>query len=130
MLSEGLGVYMEKGHTWNGVSVDVTTAGLVSDGRFVPVIELLKRTEIGARDDDGEVAYPESGGFVKYVVDTYGREKLIELYRQLRSGDSDDALLRNARLIKTILGKDVNSIEEDWKKALASGHEQPQGGVK
>jgi len=120
ILNEGLGVYMEKGHEWHGVPVDLTTAGLVRDGRFVPLIELLKRTEIGARHDDGEVAYPESASFVKFVVDKYEREKFLELYRRLRNGDSDRVLMGNVKIIKEVLGKDVDALEEEWKKSLAA----------
>ncbi len=113
LLNEGLAAYMQAGHEWNGEHVDRTAAELLSEGRLVSLAELLTRTEIGSRPDDGKVAYPQSASFVKFVIDTYGREQFLKLYGALRNGAED-----NAARFEEVLGVELGTAEQEWREAL------------
>lgn len=118
VFCEGLAAYMQEGHKWDGEEVDETSAKLLNKGRLTPIKALLYRTEIGAQDNDGAIAYPEAASFVGFVIDTYGREKFLELYRQLENGDSGDVPAQNVALIESILGVKLQEVEAEWRKRL------------
>ncbi len=109
LLNEGLAVYMQAGHKWNDEHVDRTAAELLREGKLASVTELIKRTEIGSRPDDGEVAYPQSASFVKFVIDRYGRGQFLKLYGKLRNGAED-----NAARFKEVLGVEPGTSEYEW----------------
>ena len=113
LMNEGLAVYMQRDHKWNDQHVDITASKLFLEDKLVPLEELIKRTEIGSRPDDGEIAYPQSASFVKFIIDRYGREPFFKLYAGLRSGAKD-----NASRFKDILGVELQIAERQWQEAL------------
>jgi len=118
VFCEGLAAYMQEGHRWDGEGVDVTAAKLLKKGRLTPLKALLYRTEIGAQDNDGAIAYPEAASFVGFVMETYGKEKFLALYRQLENGDSGDVPAKNAALIEKVLGASLVDVEARWRERL------------
>jgi hypothetical protein len=117
LLNEGLAVYMQAGHKWNDEHVDVTARELLREGKLTPLTELIKRTEIGSRPDDGKVAYPQSASFVKFLIDRYGREQFLELYGNLNAGAED-----NVSRFRNIIGVELESVGREWQEALDAKH--------
>jgi hypothetical protein len=117
LLNEGLAVYMQDGHKWNDEHVDVTARGLLREGKLTPLTELIKRTEIGSRPDDGKVAYPQSASFVKFLIDRYGREQFLELYGNLNAGAED-----NVSRFRNVIGVELESVGQEWREALSAKH--------
>ncbi len=115
LLSEGLAVYMQAGHKWNDEDVDVTAGELLRDGKLAPLTELIKRSEIGSRPDDGKVAYPQSGSFVKFLIDRYGRGQFLKLYGNLNTSAED-----NVWHFRNVLGVELESAEQEWREALSA----------
>jgi len=113
LMNEGLAVYMQRDHKWDDQHIDTTASELLLKGKLVPVDELIRRNEIGSRPDDGEVAYPQSASFVKFIIDRYGREQFLKLYAGLRVGADD-----NATRFSNILGVELGVAEREWKKSL------------
>lgn len=92
VLSEGLAVYATGGH-YQPDRLDRSAATLVQSPLFIPPA-LLRRDFSNLQH---EVAYTESGSFVKFLVDEFGLDKLRALFRrpndwQTIYGDSADGL--------------------------------------
>jgi hypothetical protein len=119
MFNEGFAVYMQKGHRWNGWPVDQTAAELLSEGKLVPLTALLTRTEIGARADDGKIAYPQSASFVGFLLERYGQEKFLKAYGALKGSSGEEVHRENLRAIERVYGKDLTQLEAEWKKRLS-----------
>lgn len=115
LLNEGLAVYMQAGHKWNDENVDVTAGELLREGKLAPLTELIKRTEIGSRPDDGEVAYPQSASFVKFLIDRYGRGQFLKLYGNLNTSAED-----NVSRFRNVMGVELESAEQEWREALSA----------
>ncbi len=118
MFNEGLATWMAKGHVWNGTPVDVTAAQLLKDGRLTHLKTLLIRTEFGSEPDDGKIAYPQASSFVGYLVQAFGKEKFLELYKTLQNGDDITALQENITRIEEIYGLPLEKIEAGWLDTL------------
>ena len=59
-----------------------------------------------------ELYYAESYSLVKFLIDTYGQEKMLELLRAFKQGDQyNDALIK-------VYGFDLNSLENAWRTSL------------
>jgi len=120
LMNEGLAVYMQSNHIWNNQHIDTTASELLLKDKLVPLDELIKRNEIGSRPDDGEVAYPQSASFVKFIIDKYGREQFLKLYTRLRVGAEN-----NPNRFKDVLGVELRIAEREWKKSLSTiAHEK------
>lgn len=115
MLGEGLAVYMQAGHKWNDEHVDVTAGKLLREGKLAPLTELIKRGEIGSAPDDGEVAYPQSASFVKFLIDRYGRGQFLKLYGNLDTNADD-----NVSRFGNVIGVELESAEQEWREALSA----------
>lgn len=114
LLNEGLAVYMQAGHKWKGVPVDVTASKLLEEGKLTPLGELIKRTEIGSRGDDGKVAYPQSASFVKFLIDKYGKDKFLKAYKTLRNSGDKGVQQQNKSELARIYGKNLRELENEW----------------
>jgi hypothetical protein len=63
---------------------------------------------------DGRIrlCYAESYSLVKFLIDTYGQEKMLELLEVFKQGDQyDDALTR-------VYGFDMDGLEDAWRTSL------------
>jgi carboxyl-terminal processing protease len=118
LFREGLAVYMQEGERWHGQPVDVIAARLLQEHRLVPLARLFVRGEIGSQGDDGEVAYPEAASFVKFLVETHGRDKFLAAYRHLQAGDALTTA-RNLIALHTIYGQGADQLEATWRNRLS-----------
>ncbi|UCD52115.1 MAG: hypothetical protein JSW27_05645 [Phycisphaerales bacterium] len=119
MFNEGFAVHMQEGHRWNGQPVDETATGLLKEDRLVPLATLLMRTEIGARDDDGEVAYPQSGSFVGFLIKRYGQDRFLKVYGALKRSGDPQVHQANLRAIEEVYGQTLAQLEREWKAILS-----------
>ncbi len=70
--------------------------------------------------DRANLSYSQSYSVVKFLVDTYGQEKMNQLLIALRNGENiDSALLQ-------VYGFDVDKLEEAWRKAIGAAPASPQ----
>ncbi|MEJ2740449.1 MAG: peptidase MA family metallohydrolase, partial [Dehalococcoidia bacterium] len=59
-----------------------------------------------------ELYYAESYSLVKFLIDTYGQEKMLELLEVFKQGDQyDDALTK-------VYGFDLKGLENAWYTSL------------
>ena len=62
--------------------------------------------------DKANLSYTQSYSLTKFLIETYGQEKMTELLLLLRDGKSiDTALLQT-------YGFDVNGLEDEWRQAI------------
>lgn len=67
--------------------------------------------------DKANLSYSQSYSIVKFLIETYGQEKMTQLLIALRDGATIDDALRQ------IYGFDVDGLEDAWRAAI---HAQPR----
>jgi hypothetical protein len=91
---------------------------LRQEGRWIPLAELLTYTEIGSTRSQPGVAYPEAGAFVKFLVDTYGKEKFLAAFKELRASDDASVRQQNVSALERICGKPLADLDRQWLTAM------------
>ncbi len=87
-------------------------ARLYASGALVPLDTLLASW---GQVSSG-ISYPEAGSFVRYLVDTYGLERMKEVFRTIPYTDSLDVLRAK---FEGIYGKSLRAAEVEWRAFLA-----------
>jgi hypothetical protein len=100
---------------WSSVPVDDRARTFRAQGRLVPLTEML--TTDGFRRVDPDVAYPESGSFVRFVLDTCGLDGVKRLFQ---SGSSSDAAGRVTAQFEAACGQSFEHAERAWLARLGS----------
>ena len=100
-IAEGLAAYVT-----DPTEVDRQFQNLLDRHSALPLERLVNPTWTAATYPS-TVIYPELGSFVKYLKDTYGMERL----RQVWHGGSVT--------IPRVLGKSLGNLERDWQASLA-----------
>jgi len=118
LFEEGFAVYMQAGHIWKGQPVDKTAAELLRNRKLTPLSDLVVRTEVGSRRDDGEVAYPESASFVKFLIDEYGKDRFLRAYRTLKSSNLELVQQQNLKALQKIYGESLEQLERKWQNSI------------
>ncbi|HEY9766574.1 MAG TPA: hypothetical protein V6C82_09410, partial [Chroococcales cyanobacterium] len=73
----------------------------------------------------GAAGYNEGYSLTKYLFDTYGHERLAQLFSALRS----DPTLNFPLAIEKVMKKSLSSIEGDWQKKLVLRYDKMVKGV-
>jgi hypothetical protein len=118
VFNEGFAVYMQEGHRWHGLHVDVIAAKLAQGGRRADLKKLLTREEIGSQNDDGKVAYPQSGSFVGFLIESFGKDKFLQAYKELKNPRNKSMQSRNKRTLERIYGRSLHELEREWQSML------------
>lgn len=116
LTSEGLAVYMVAYMTGEGRQIDKKTIQFNDDGELIPLRKLIS-LEIGTRESKPHISYPESGSFVKYLIETYGMERFQRLYAEVDKAQSTD---EKNRTINKVYGKSLDLLEKEWLSNLAN----------
>ncbi len=127
MFNEGFAVYMQEDHPWRGRDVDVIAAKLAREGRLTDLKKLLAREEIGSQNDDGQVAYPQSGSFVGFLLGSFGKDKFLEAYARLQNGGSEQQQ-HNLAVIEEVFGQQLEQLQQRWRGSLMIGKTAPPKG--
>ena len=99
-IREGLAMYFDK--VWLGKSNEVWVREFVEKGEYVSISNLL--TKQGFFSYPESVTYPITGAFTKYLIESYG----VELYLTLYKKSMDDV----AEMIKEVYRKDIVELED------------------
>ena len=94
---------------------------LRNKGDWIGLEELLTYTQIGPGWSRPTVAYPEAGAFVKFLVDTYGKEKFLQAYKNLTSSKIRSVLKQNEGKLKKIYGFSLGDLEKQWIETFKTG---------
>jgi len=114
LLSEGLAVYitsrMEK-HP-----LDEKVKLFKEKDELIPITKLLRFEEIGSEASKPLISYPESGSFVKYLIEEYGLEKFKQIYSKTTKGLERSKY--NEKVFLKVYGKDINHLAKEWLNSL------------
>ena len=106
-LDEGLSMYAE-GDLVSGYKSSLAKA--ISEDSLIPLRTLSSNFPVNY--DEAILSYGESYSVVEFLIDGYGREKMLELLSIFKQGSSyDDALFQ-------AYGFDTAGLEELWRLSL------------
>jgi hypothetical protein len=108
-LDEGLAMY-------NECAVDPSLASsleaTVSGSELISVRTLC--SPFSAYSDKAYLSYAESYSLVKYLLDNYGQEKMLDLLSALKQGNTYDEALTQ------VYGFDIDGLDTSWRATLGS----------
>jgi hypothetical protein len=108
-LDEGLAMY-------NECAVDPSLASsleaTISGGELISVRTLC--SPFSAYSDKAYLSYAESYSLVKYLLDNYGQEKMLDLLSALKQGNTYDEASTQ------VYGFDIDGLDASWRATLGS----------
>ncbi|MCY7418542.1 MAG: hypothetical protein LH650_08620 [Chloroflexi bacterium] len=115
-LNEGLAVYLSEGY---GVSDRAQVKDAANGGNLIPLTGLVGLFPTTyARFS---LAYAESVAAVDFFIDTYGKDKLVQLITSYRGGVTDDEAFTAAT------GSDFAAFDDAFMAAQGASEPQPYG---
>ena len=99
-IEEGFAVYATE-----SLTVDQHCSHWMSSGQLVPLAKLVN-ADWNTATYSPDVTYPELGGFIKYLRETYGLDRIQQVWK----GGSAS--------VPEVFGKPLSRLEEDWLDAL------------
>jgi hypothetical protein len=115
-LNEGLAVYLSEGY---GIGDRSQVADAAGSGSLIPLAGLVGL--FPTTYERFSLAYAESVAAVSFFIDTYGKDKLVQLITSYRDGVTDD----DAFLAAT--GSDFAAFDAAWIEAQGAAHPEPYG---
>jgi hypothetical protein len=120
LLTEGLAVAFQTNPIandfvprWSGTFVHDLARTFRTDGRLVPIDQILQSSQF--RSHDLDVVYPEAGSFARFLIDAYGLATFKNLYGQVTS---NDVAVIVAAKFASVYGKSVGQLEAEWWAVL------------
>ncbi len=101
-----------------GKKIDETVKACLLEGKLIPLDSLFHYTDIGPEKSKPFISYPEAASFVKYLLETYGKEKFRLAYQKLENDDDPNVVARNHQAFKEIYGLSIVEMEKEWLKKL------------
>jgi hypothetical protein len=120
-MSERLGAPPLRNLGGGDQSVYPRARDLKQKGEWIELKDLLTYTEIGSEESRPPISYAEAGAFVKYLVERFGKDKLLAAYKNLRNSDDSKVHRRNQKGLERICGLSLQKLQEDWEQAFSSG---------
>jgi hypothetical protein len=128
LFNEGLAVYMSerlgapalKSLGGGTLTIDERVRQLKSKNEWIPIGRLLEFTEIGSDESQPPIAYAEAASFVKFLIEEFGREKFLDVFRLLKSPDSPAVLEANVKILRDIYGGSIAGHEQAWERKVLS----------
>jgi hypothetical protein len=111
LFSEGLCQFME-GKLF-GKDVDILSKRLIERNKIYSLKFLLNDKNWDMVKE--EIAYPQVGSFVRYLINTYGLEKFKKIYKKL---PRNKAFREKIKIIENIYSKSIQELEKEWKRYL------------
>jgi hypothetical protein len=126
LFIEGFAVYMSQrlgADALEDLSGGTATIGertrqLREQGEWIDLDELICYTEIGSMDSRPPVAYPLAASFVEFLIDTYGKDKFLQVYSTLKNSNNPDVHAQNARALASIYGQSLEQLRDAWEETL------------
>ena len=120
MLAEGLAVWVTGGH-FKPEPVRERAAALLALSQYIPFNQLVN----DFYDKQHETGYIEAAGFVEYLAETYGRDKLAETFRSLQRGRGDRDYTVLDRALNRVFGKGAAEVEAEYRAWLEATTPDP-----
>ena len=98
---------------WSGVPLDDRARAFRASGQLAPIASIA--TTSGFRAINPDVAYPESGSFMKHVLGRFALSDVKTFFRRGRPGDS---LATVQAAFVEVFGVSLAQVEADWLSQL------------
>jgi hypothetical protein len=95
---------------WSGVPLHELTRQFRQQGRFVPLAGLTETSSW--RSQDPNVVYPESGSFMRWLIDEYGLDRIRALYARAAGPNEPAAGVRAG--FAAVYGQTLDELERAW----------------
>jgi len=118
-ISERLGTHAMEGLGGGQATIYQWVKELKTRGDWIELPQLLTFTQIGPAESRPLVTYPEAASFVKFLIDTYGKDKFLHAYQTLRNSDDKATQEENVRQLEHICGKPLQTLQEQWEAAFS-----------
>jgi len=116
LFEEGLAVAYDWRFALEKGNVHALARGKLVQQKLFPLHSFLTTREFQAYDSP--TVYIEAGSFVKYLMDTYGPDKMRSLFTLPRYSDSRQIEIA----FKAIYGQSLSEMEGEWRAFLRAWH--------
>ncbi len=113
-LAEGLALWASEGH-YKPENIDERSAALVATGHYVPLAELID----SFYPVQHEIGYLEAGGFVKFLIDSYGWRQFRQFYSDVTAEDAATLSTAVDLNLQKYFNVTLASAETMWLNYLA-----------
>ena len=113
LFSEGLAEFMDE--KWQGREIDIWAKEYFKKNKLYAIKFLMENKNWDKVDD--MIAYPQSGSFIKYLINTYGIEKFKKMHQDLSRNKTSR---ENIRVVEKNCSKTIEEIEKNWKGCIGS----------
>lgn len=128
LFREGLAVYMSERlgaaaleDLGGGVqTIDQRARELHENGTWIDLQELITYSEIGSQDSRPLIAYAEAASFVKFLIETHGREQFLETYTRLKNANNKDICQQNLQFLTDRYGVSLEGLQRQWLHRILS----------
>jgi hypothetical protein len=117
-LSQRLGAHALKDLDGGEATIENRVKELKAQGDWIDLAGLMTYTEIGSDRSRSSVAYPEAASFVKFLIDTYGRDKFLQAYGRLKNSGDREVQARNVAELAAIYGQSLSQLRNAWEAWL------------
>jgi len=108
-MAEGLAVWATGGH-YKQENVDQRMVALRTAGLYVPLPNLVENFYL----QQHEISYLQAGGFINYLIETYGWEQVKPFYSAVSPRDGMTQMQALEQALQNHFGKTLDQIETDW----------------
>ena len=112
LFEEGIAVAYDWRFALEEGEVHALAQGRLVQQRLFPLHSILTTREFKAYDSP--TVYIEAGSFVKYLMDTYGPDKMRSLFTVPRYSDSREIEIA----FKALYGRSISEMEDEWRAFL------------
>lgn len=117
-LDEGLAVYLEGDWDCFGTAASRPPTAWAREfkaaGKLLGLADLLALPEIGPRETNPEVTYPQAGAWAAFLIERFGLAAFRRAFRELRRVKTPADQATNAEVIRSIFGCDLSELEAQW----------------
>lgn len=112
-LAEGLAVWATGGH-YKRENIDERMVALHQAGRDIPLPDLIEAFYL----QQHEISYLQAAGFINYLVNTYGWERVKPFYSAVSPRDGMTLVQVMDQALQEHFGASLDQVEADWMAYL------------
>jgi len=115
-MSERLGAQALKNLGGGDTTIYQRAKELKKNNEWINLEELITYPEIGSSQSRPPVSYAEAASFVKFLIETYGKDKFLQIYKALQNSDVKSIQRQNIKTLEEICGRSLKKLEQEWIK--------------
>jgi hypothetical protein len=102
---------------FNGVAVDDACRTYFQAGTLLLPLSRIAQTSDWVGLTDSVLAYREAGSFMRFLLDTYGVDRVLQFFRMSTTDDPLPAI--DAHLVQAV-GRSLEQLEAEWLRYLGA----------